>query len=203
ASVLDSTIKTNQQILLERKQLLALQTQYKSGKSLSASDTSWLNKLADEYKISSPDLSSNTTWQELDKRVDIVPASLVLAQAIQESGWGTSQVARYAHNYFGQECFSHGCGVDTGRNWHGSYYEMAKFVSVDDAISSYIHNLNSNNAYKLMRNIRYSERLQKEKINSMALVNGLKAYSELGNRYIYAIKNVVNHLNLQQFDNVV
>lgn len=203
ASVLNSTDKTNQQIWSERKQLLILQAKYQGGKSISAGDNRWLTNLANEYKISSPNFANKNTWQELDKRVDIVPVSLVLAQAIQESGWGKSHIARQANNYFGQECFSRGCGVSTGHNRRGSYYEMAKFDDIDDAISTYIHNLNSNNAYKQMRNIRYNERAQQKSIDSIELVNGLTAYSELGSRYIYAIKSVVYHLHLQQFDNVV
>jgi Bax protein len=202
-SVVDSTYQTNQQILSDRKQLLSLQTQYQSGKDLSAGDKHWLMNLASEYKIASPNFNSKGTWQELDKRVDIVPVSLVLAQAIQESGWGNSHIARHANNYFGQECFSRGCGVSTGHNRRGNYYEMAKFDDIDDAINTYIHNLNSNKAYKQMRNIRYNERSQKKNINSIELVNGLMAYSELGNRYISSIKKVVNHLKLQQFDKFV
>ena len=34
-------------------------------------------------------------------RVDTVPASLALAQAAKESGWGTSRFAREGYNLFG------------------------------------------------------------------------------------------------------
>lgn len=203
SSVLDSTAKTNQQILSERQKLLALQTQSQTGKTLGSSDKKWLNNLADEYKIKSVNFSSKATWQEFDKRVDIVPASLVLAQAIQESGWGTSHIARHANNYFGQECFSHGCGMGAGHHSRGGYYEMARYDDIDEAINTYIHNLNSNKAYKKMWDIRSQERSHNGKINSIELVNGLSAYSELRGHYISAIKSVVNHLHLQQFDQLL
>lgn len=199
-SVIDNAGQTNQQILSNRAKLLSLQSQYKRTQSLSASDTMWINNLADEYKVTSPKLSSPATWQELDKRVDIVPVSLVLAQAIQESGWGSSRVARFGHNYFGQECFSHGCGITGGHRYRGSYYEMAKYSDISEAINTYIHNLNSNRAYRLMREIRYNERTQHKSVNSIELVNGLTAYSQLGSHYIAAIKKVVTRFNLQKFD---
>lgn len=199
-SVIDNAGKTNQQILNERGKLLALQSEYNRSHTLSASDTAWLNNLADEYKVASPQLSSPVTWKELDKRVDIVPVSLVLAQAIQESGWGNSSVARKGNNYFGQECFSRGCGITGAHHYRGSYYEMAKYDDISEAITTYIHNLNSNRAYRLMREIRYNERTHHKSVNSIELVNGLTAYSQLGSHYIAAIKNVVTHLNLQKFD---
>ena len=39
------------------------------------------------------------------KHVDIVPASLVLAQAALESGWGSSRFARRGNNYFGMRTY--------------------------------------------------------------------------------------------------
>jgi flagellum-specific peptidoglycan hydrolase FlgJ len=44
-----------------------------------------------------------------------VPASVVIAQAVLETGWGTSQLARTARNYFGMTCGPAGAGpVATG-----------------------------------------------------------------------------------------
>lgn len=39
-----------------------------------------------------------------------VPASVVIAQAVLETGWGTSEVARTARNYFGMTCGPNGGG---------------------------------------------------------------------------------------------
>jgi flagellum-specific peptidoglycan hydrolase FlgJ len=44
-----------------------------------------------------------------------VPASVVIAQAVLETGWGTSEVARTARNYFGMTCGPNGGGpIATG-----------------------------------------------------------------------------------------
>ena len=43
---------------------------------------------------------------KLKRRVDIVPPSLALAQAAEESGWGTSRFAIKGNSLFGQWDFS-------------------------------------------------------------------------------------------------
>ncbi len=44
-----------------------------------------------------------------------VPASVVIAQAVLETGWGRSELARSARNYFGMTCGAAGAGpVATG-----------------------------------------------------------------------------------------
>jgi flagellar protein FlgJ len=44
-----------------------------------------------------------------------VPASVVIAQAVLETGWGTSQLAHTARNYFGMTCGPNGGGpIATG-----------------------------------------------------------------------------------------
>ena len=41
-----------------------------------------------------------------------VPASITLAQAIVESGWGNTALARKANNYFGIKALAHACPDD-------------------------------------------------------------------------------------------
>lgn len=198
-SILTSTNETNRDILDDRKELLSLETDYQNGKTLSTRNINWLESLAQVYKVNNPDFTSKRTWNELNKRVDIIPPSLVLAQAIEESGWGNSQLAKRANNYFGQRCGSSVCHENSK---YTSYRGYASYRDIDEAISTYIHNLNSNAAYNKMRDIRYNERNNNEKINSTELVNGLNAYSVLRQSYVGKIKSVVRRFNLQQFDSI-
>lgn len=200
-SILQSTTKTNASILKQRSQLLTLQTQYEERHTLSMSQENWLKDLAADYHVSAPNFNYLQTWERLDKQVDIIPPSLVLAQAIQESGWGNSKLAHTANNYFGQECFSKGCGVGKGHGYKGHYYEMATFDSVDDAIQHYIHNLNTNKAYHQLWDLRYAQRrTEAGNMNSLALVKGLIAYSQLGRHYVNTIYQLIAKLHLTRFD---
>ncbi|GAL25529.1 putative Bax protein [Vibrio variabilis] len=62
-------------------------------------------------------------------RVDVLPEALVLTQAANESAWGTSRFAKEANNYFGQWCYSKGCGLVPLQRTEGMTHEVAKFSS--------------------------------------------------------------------------
>ena len=59
-------------------------------------EKSWLRLKLREYKVKNSDIT------ELDKRMDIIPVSIALAQAAKESGWGTSMFALEGNAIFGQ-----------------------------------------------------------------------------------------------------
>ena len=192
--VLDDTNKINAKILQDRQKLIKLNASYDKDHRLSYSDKKWLNKLVDYYKIPSHNFSQKSTWTELNKRVDAIPASLTLAQSIQESGWGSSYLARDANNYFGEECGSRqSC-------YHSTDYRH--FTSMYQAIDAYIHNLNTNHAYRHLRDTRYDERKHHQKIDSLNLASGLSHYSVLQGRYIASIKKLIRDYNLQKYDHI-
>lgn len=51
--------------------------------------------------------------------------SVILAQAAFESGWGTSQLAREAHNFFGITAY--GC---SNEHWHGQKYGIFTYKAI-------------------------------------------------------------------------
>lgn len=60
-------------------------------------------------------LATATSVARTSQRRYGVPASVVIAQAVLESGWGGSDLSRSARNYFGMTCGSAGSGpVATG-----------------------------------------------------------------------------------------
>ena len=60
----------------------------------------WLKRRFKEYKIADQDLA------KLKMRMDIIPVSIALAQAANESGWGTSRFALEGNALFGQWTWS-------------------------------------------------------------------------------------------------
>lgn len=128
----------------------------------------------------------------LKSRVDIIPIKLVMAQAIIESGWGTSRFAKEGNNYFGIHCFTEGCGMKAGGITHGNF-EVKVFPSADIAIKTYMHILNTGYAYEELRQIRAKLRKNGEALSPIALAAGLGMYSQIGDKYAKIIESVIEN----------
>lgn len=188
---------TNQTIMSKRQHLLQLSKQHQQGATLSSSDRAWLINLAAEYKVSQPNLQQASTWNRLLKRVDIIPPSLLIAQAVNESGWGTSHVAREANNYFGQKCFGSSC---RGGSRHFVQGHTKTFSNPKESVNSYINNLNTNKAYSSLWDIRWQQRQGQHSVSGLRLAEGLTRYSERGHAYISTIKGIIRDYDLDQLD---
>ena len=192
--------KANQNIVYVRKHLIYLHYAWQKGKSFNTNEKQWLYKLADSYKVTKPNWSKNKTWKLLLRRVDIVPDSLVLAQAITESGWGKSYFAQKGNNYFGQWCFATGCGIVPRQRPEGAKFEVRKYSSPYASVQSYMRNINTNASYVELRGLREQIRMNHDVITGMVLSEGLSRYSAKGQDYVKIIQNIISKYNLGQFD---
>jgi Bax protein len=130
----------------------------------------------------------------------VIPPSLVLAQAANESAWGTSRFARRGNNLFGQWCFSQGCGLVPRGRVEGASHEVASFSSPYRSVRSYIQNLNRHPTYQLLRDIRLKARNRDDIASGPSLAAGLLGYSERGEDYVEEIRNMIRHNNLDYYD---
>ena len=168
---------------------------------LSAEEQAWLRSLGRQYRIKSS-LSEKAMIGELLTRVDRLPASLVLAQAAVESAWGTSRFAQDGNNLFGQWCMTAGCGiVPSGRSETASH-EVRRFDSVQDSVHGYFMNINTNRAYKPLRDLRSCQRGQGELLNGAILAAGLLDYSAIGEAYVETVRTVIRVNRLESLDRV-
>ncbi|MGR6874787.1 glucosaminidase domain-containing protein [Pseudomonas sp. HK3] len=195
AYLLPKVKHANDNILKERRLVFKLQS---SLPSLSSAETESLSQLKEKYEI---ELSNHQeAINELIKRVDIIPASLALAQAANESAWGTSRFAQEGNNLFGQWCYVKGCGIiPSGR--HGKQrHEVAKFDSILDSIESYMRNLNSQFSYEKLRTLRTQAREDENMITGINLANGLWSYSIRREAYVDEIQLMIKQNSLQQYN---
>lgn len=151
-------------------------------------------KLAKKYRLKNP------TKQQLLNAIDIVPASLVLAQAAIESDWGRSRFAVRWHNYFGIWCFDLGCGVIPTKRDRHARHEIATFSSPSKATEYYLLNINRNSAYAILREIRQQKRNNRFPITGTELAEGLENYSQMGDKYIETTRAVIRQNQLKQYD---
>ncbi len=187
----------NREIMQTRQQLMDWQAQ---GGDLGASKQDDVKELATEYRMEDFDPAQASDWDTLLARIDVVPPSLALAQAANESAWGTSRFARTAHNYFGQWCFEKGCGVVPKMRDSGKTHEVASFRSPEASVEAYMQNLNSHNAYKDLRRIRKDLRARDKPITGIALAAGLERYSERGEEYIKELRSMIRYNKLNEYD---
>ena len=154
-----------------------------------------LFNLAEKYRVENP-FSQN----ELLKVIDVLPPSLVLAQAANESNWGRSRFAKDYNNYFGIWCFSKGCGVVPKQRDTNATHEVASFNSLEDSIDYYMLNINRSYAYEELRMIRENYRNKKQPISGIALADGLNNYAFPGAEYIDSIKSLIEFNQLERHD---
>ena len=159
-----------------------------------------LENFLEVYQLDNFDTNDGNDWATLLRRVDVIPASLALAQAANESGWGTSRFAREGNNYYGQWCFKRGCGMVPNDRGIRDIHEVAVFNSPSDSVASYIRNLNSHKAYKTLREIRVQLRAADRSITGVELAKGLGKYSQRGQDYIKELRSIIRHNDLQKYD---
>jgi Bax protein len=133
---------------------------------------------------------------ELLVRVDVIPPSLILAQSANESAWGTSRFARKGNNFFGQWCYSSGCGLIPKQRIKGSKHEVRKFDSPQQSVGGYIFNLNTGRAYSSLRKKRAIARANDAFPNGHDLASGLTKYSERGDEYVKEIRSMISYNKL-------
>mgnify|MGYP000465840695 CR=1 FL=1 len=146
------------------------------------------------------DVYTHESISELLLYVDIIPESLVLAQAANESAWGTSRFALEGNNYFGQWCFRKGCGLVPEQRDDEAEHEVRRFKNARQSVFAYIDNLNINRAYADLREKRSELRQNGQEITGLTLASGLHSYSERGQDYIDEIESLISYNELWKFN---
>jgi len=157
---------------------------------------SFLTKLAKRYKI-----KNIFNKDEYLKKIDIIPPSIVLAQAAIESGWGKSRFVREANNIFGHWIYSNKGLKPKSKYEHIKIdYSIRIFPSLEDSLAAYMLNLNRNRAYKEFREKRKELRDKNETISGLKLVYTLKNYSQLKEEYVKRLEKVIKSNHWDKFD---
>ncbi|MCK8044579.1 glucosaminidase domain-containing protein [Shewanella sp. 1CM18E] len=183
------TIKAvNQQILTVRSQVIKLAQKPKS--QWSAAEQDWLQGLFDSYVVKS------TRIDDLLLQLDIVPSGMVLAQAIDESGWGSSYFAVAGNNLYGEHLSASGGEYLTTP---GGRVKVAAFANLYQSTASYMHNLNTTLAYQELRLLRKQLRAQ-DKLNGEELVQALTHYSTRGEAYVDNLRALIKLHGLDDFN---
>ena len=187
--VLPLILHENEKIIDDRKRLFKI-----LGKNFnSPGEKVWLNRRFKEYKIEDKDLA------ELKMRMDIIPVSIAVAQAANESGWGTSRFALEGNALFGQWTWSKK-GITPKNKDSDQNHKILQFQILKASVRAYKNNLNTHNAYKEFREVRAKLRQSGTTITGLALIKYLKRYASIGEKYTEIIEGIMVQNSLTDFD---
>ena len=189
--LLPMILQTNEEIAADRQRAVDLLTEYQRRRTLDEKDLQWLQELAHTYRMRELRLDDVAFHRTLLTHVDTLPVSLALAQAANESGWGTSRFALEGNNLFGEWTFIKGAGLVPRERKPGARHEVRLFPDLKSSLRSYMHNLNTHRAYAEFRKARAQLRAQGEQPDGPSLVHGIKAYSERGSDYVRDIERMI------------
>jgi Bax protein len=192
--MLPLVLEANERLMVDRSHLIYLMSLQRVGLDPALADRRWLADMYELYEVAPGDDA------ELLRRVDMIPPSLALAQAAQESGWGTSRFVHEGNALFGQRVWEAGDGMVPDDRAAGQSHEVRSFDGLNGSVLAYMVNLNRHPAYANFRDLRMSLRRTDRPLDPLLLAGGLGGYSEEGRGYIEKIRAIIRANDLTDFD---
>jgi len=187
--VLPLILNENEKITEDRKKLFKILAKNFN----TVGERVWLMRRFKEYKIKDHDLA------KLKMRMDIIPVSIALAQAANESGWGTSRFALEGNALFGQWTWSKK-GISPKNKDPDKSHKVLQFQILKASVRAYKNNLNTHNAYQEFREARAQLRQENKQITGLDLIKYLKNYAAIGDKYVSIIEGIIEKNSLTDFD---
>lgn len=182
-------------IVIERDRLFSLlqridfiENRMNSKKAIRAEDLLFFKEMMQFYDANS--------LKDLKVKLFPHPVSLVLAQAILESGWGTSKVFSKANNPFGIMSFSPDEPRRKFINPDQSEVFVRSYSDVNQAVVHYYYFTAKLASYEKFRKKRW------ERGSTTSLVKLMKSYHETPG-YTDLVESIINTNDLDKFDNIV
>ena len=199
--LLPIALRGNELVLQERKLIDSI---FKKNNIYKIEYFSKKYKIKNFKKINYSNLTNNQLTEikkELLIKINKIPISMILAQAIIESGWGSSRFAKEGHALFGEWTWENDVGIKPKENLDANF-SVKKFKNLLESMNSYILNLNRHPAYKNMRNYRNLMNKSGNIITGYDTANYLESYAEIGFAYITKVIKMIKSNKLTTFENV-
>ena len=190
--------ESNRLILDDREMVINIEKKFLRA-DLNENEVNETVRIAVKYKLdySTIDLK---LFRDLKQRINIIPVSLALAQAIVESGWGQSRFALEGNALYGQWTTNEQKGIVPEDRDEDKTHAVRKFENLQQSVQAYMHNINTHRAYYSFRVVRrIAERVQYTDPIS-AKVKFLAAYAEIGQEYVDKLELIIESNKLREFD---
>lgn len=196
--VLPLVLYANEEILADRERLWRIRYRLRQGLQPDPLDRLWLIIKAEQYRVDPADVD------ELARRMDIVPASVALAEAAIASGWGTSALARQGNALFGRRVrmTNESESVNAGALVVGKTHEAWNYETLLDSVRAYVRHLNVDPAYAPFRLSRAAMRSAGVPVDGVELAAALRLSpdgNDDGHR-VDAIRAIIEANGLRRLD---
>ena len=179
-------MKVAEDLFAEREKMLEMRKTFDEEQTLSEEQTKQLEDWAEQYDIFThlkDDERTTYIFDELKKKLDIIPPSILVGVAAIESNWGTSRPAREANSLYKEKVWF---GEEKGlapqlEEDEKDDYEFKIFDSIYDAMRSYSISMNSGVDYYYMRAYRSEYRRRNRPISGRTLAHSMLLSSQLKN----------------------
>ena len=189
---------SNTSIMQERRMVINIEKKF-ARKKLNKNETDEIIRLSKKYKLDYSEINTKL-FRKLKQRINIIPVSLALGQAIIESGWGQSRFATEGNALYGQWTTSEDKGIIPQDRDEDKTHAVLKFKNLSESVEAYMFNINTHQAYYNFRVIRrIDERIKYTDPISMK-VKYLAAYAEIVDKYVDKLELIIASNNLQEFD---
>ena len=187
---------TNTSIMQERRMVINIEKKF-ARKELNKNETDEIIRLSKKYKLDYSEINTKL-FRKLKQRINIIPVSLALGQAIIESGWGQSRFATEGNALYGQWTTSEDKGIIPQDRDEDKTHAVLKFKNLSESVEAYMFNINTHQAYYNFRVIRrIDERIKYTDPISMK-VKYLAAYAEIGDKYVDKLELIIASNNLHE-----
>ena len=194
--ILPLLVRGNEIVLNERKKIKQL---FKEKQFIN------IEKFCKKYKIKKRECFTNAPHLTLEKlliKVDVLPMSMMLAQAAMESGWGLSRFAKKGNALFGQWTWGKLKDGLKPKNVPNANFAVKSFKNLQNSVNGYLLNLNSHPAYEKMRQYRKLIKIRNENFKGKNFAKYLDKYAGIGYEYVSKIVTLININNLEIYNKI-
>ena len=193
-------LKSNETIQKDRERLKKIKQQNSTNQIINSVDEVWVLDLANQHRLDVASQSFPNLVDTLLFHHDIYPPALIMAQAIIESGWGTSRFSQEGNALFGLWVWGDEVGMLPRDRNEGDTHRIKAYKTLQASVDDYILNLNRHPAYSDLRQLRFQLKQANAKMTGENLAKKLNTYSEMGSDYVDYITTVMEHNNLTRIN---
>lgn len=183
------SIEVVQQEVLNNREIVK---KLKVKKELTESEKIYAEKLFKKYR------TEYGKWNELESKMIVYPASLILTQGAIESAWGTSRFFREANNAFGVWSTNPNEPRIAAKGSRGDFTpHLKKYATLKDTVEDITLIISRSSAYSGARKMIWEGKSPYE------IAGGLTKYSEEGKEYVRKVRSTLKYNNFHEYDNMI